>query len=295
MNKGIWYAIGAYLVWGLLPIYWKQLQQVDALQLTSHRVLWSFVLLGTVILCMRQGRAWLAALRTPRVLLTYMAAGVLIGGNWLTYIWGVNAGFLVEISLGYFINPLINVLIGVIVLHERLRPGQWVPIGLATAGVLYLTVVYGSLPWIALTLAFSFGIYGLVKKTAPLGSFQGLTLETAILFLPALGYLAFAESSGHGAFLQAGLWTDALLISTGLVTSIPLLLFAAAAQRIPLSTMGVLQYIAPTLQFLLGVFLYREPFTATQFVGYSIVWLALILFWLEGAWAYRTRATVASS
>ena len=209
--------------------------------------------------------------------------------NWLTYVWAVNAGFIVETSLGYFINPLLSVLMGVIFLREHLRPWQWVPIGLAAAGVLYLTFAYGALPWIALTLAFSFGIYGLVKKTAPLGSLYGLTLETGILFIPAVGFLVYLQTVRQGAFLNSNPVTDLLLAGAGLVTTIPLLMFASAAQRIPLSLVGVLQYIAPTLQFLIGVLIYKEPFDQSHLIGFGIVWLALIIFWGEGFLARRAR------
>ena len=212
---------------------------------------------------------------------------MLLSINWLTYVWAVNAGYIVETALGYFINPLLSVLMGVIFLREHLRPWQWLPIGLAALGVLYLTVAYGSLPWIALTLAFSFGIYGLVKKTAPLGSLYGLTLETGILFVPALVYLVYLQFAGQAAFVNSGGVTTTLLIGAGLVTTVPLLMFASAAQRIPLSMMGVLQYIAPTLQFLIGVLLYREPFSHSQLIGFGIVWLALLLFWVEGYLASR--------
>lgn len=289
MNKGIWYAIGAYTTWGLFPVYWKWLHKVPALQLLSHRILWSFGLLFMVILASKQWHLFRAAVLRRGVLRFYFAAALLIGVNWLTYIWAVNAGFIVETSLGYFINPLLSVLMGVIFLRERLRPLQWLPIGLAAVGVLYLTLAYGSLPWIALTLAFTFGFYGLVKKTAPLGSLYGLTLETGILFLPALAFLLFAETSGQGAFLHSGTTSDLLLVGAGLVTTIPLLMFASAAQRIPLSLVGILQYIAPTLQFLLGVLVYKEPFSHSQFIGFGIVWVALIIFGIEGFLTHRAQ------
>jgi chloramphenicol-sensitive protein RarD len=211
--------------------------------------------------------------------------------NWLVYVWGVNAGFIVETSLGYFINPLISVLLGVIFLRERLRAVQWVPITLAAAGVIYLTVTYGRLPGIALTLAFSFGIYGLVKKLAPLGSLYGLTLETALVFPIALIYLAIVNFTGRGAFLHEGPATDLLLIGTGIVTSIPLLMFASAARQIPLTMIGILQYIAPTIQFLIGVFLYHEPFDRSRMIGFSLVWIALIIFWVENYLANRVPVT----
>lgn len=287
MNKGLWYGIGAYGLWGLLPIYWKWLHQVPALQLIGHRIIWSFVALTIVLLMLRQWRAFRTEALKPRVLRVYVLAAVFIGINWFVYIWAVNAGYIVETSLGYFINPLLNVLMGVIILRERLRPMQWVPVGLATIGVAYLTIVYGSLPWIALTLALSFGLYGLVKKLAPLGSLHGLTLETGVLFLPILAYLIFAEVNGQGIFLHTDLVHDLLMIGAGPVTVIPLLMFASAVKRIPLSTVGILQYIAPTLQFLLGVLVYGEAFSSSQFVGFGLVWLALIIFTGENLWQYR--------
>jgi chloramphenicol-sensitive protein RarD len=197
----------------------------------------------------------------------YSIAALLIGANWLMYVWAVNAGFIVETSLGYFIKPLLSVLLGVVIFREKLRPLQWLPVGLAALGVAYLTLVYGRLPWIALSLAFSFGFYGLVKKLAPLGSLYGLTLETGILLLPALGYLLFLEVDGSAAFLRTGLTADLLMIGAGLVTTIPLLMFASAAQRIPLSMIGVMQYFAPTLQFMIGVLVYKEPCNQAQLVG----------------------------
>ena len=287
MKKGILYGIGAYSLWGLFPIYWKWLQHVPAPQLLGHRIGWSFLLLMAVILATRRGQDFRSTALTARTLRIYFAAAILIGVNWLTYVWAVNAGFIVETSLGYFINPLLSVLMGVIFLRERLRPAQWVPVGLAAAGVAYLTLVYGRPPWIALLLAFSFGIYGLVKKVAPLGSLYGLTLETGILFLPALIFLVYSDSAGAGAFLHTGLRTDLLLVGAGVVTTIPLLMFASAAQRIPLSMVGILQYIAPSLQFLLGVLYYREPFDRSHFIGFGIVWAALIIFWAESFIAHR--------
>jgi chloramphenicol-sensitive protein RarD len=290
MSPGMWYAVSAYVAWGLLPVYWKWLQQVPAPQLLSHRVLWSCVMLCGAILLLRQGAPFRAAARSPGVLRVYAVAALLIGINWLTYVWAVNAGFIVETSLGYFINPLINVLLGVVFLRERLRVWQWVPVVLALTGVLYLTLIYGSLPWIALTLACTFGLYGLVKKIAPLGSVGGLTLETGLLLVPALLYLFYTERAGQGAFLHLGTATDALLIGAGLVTTVPLLMFAAAARRIPLSLVGILQYIAPTLQFLVGVLVYKEPFTSSQFIGFGLVWTALIIFGIESVFAHRTQA-----
>lgn len=287
MNKGILNGLAAYALWGFFPIYWKLLHGVPALQVIGHRIAWSFVLLIIVILVSKQWKEFRAAALVPQTIAIYSIAAVLLSVNWLIYVWGVNAGFIVETSLGYFINPLISVLLGVIFLRERLRNLQWLPVGLAAAGVLYLTVTYGRLPWIALSLAFSFGIYGLVKKLAPLGSLYGLTLETALVFPLALLYLAFVGFTGTGSFLHEAALIDILLIGTGAVTSIPLLMFASAARQIPLTMIGVLQYIAPTIQFLIGVFIYHEPFGQSRLIGFGLVWVALIIFWVENYLASR--------
>jgi len=294
MKKGIWYAVGAYFLWGLFPVYWKWLHNVPALQLLAHRIGWSFLLLLIVIFITKLWSAFRAATLTWHVLSIYLISAILLGINWLTYVWAINAGFIVETSLGYFINPLISVVMGVIFLRERLRLWQWLPVGLAAGGVLYLTLVYGSLPWIALTLAFSFALYGLIKKVAPLDALFGLTLETGILFLPALGYLLFTEATRNGAFLQAGFTTDILLVGAGAVTTFPLLLFAAGARRIPLSMVGILQYITPTLQFLLGVLVYKEPLPVTRQIGFGAVWIALLIFGIEGYFAHRGRVMAAT-
>jgi chloramphenicol-sensitive protein RarD len=286
-RKGVLYAIGAYMMWGLFPLYWKQLETIPALQLIGHRIGWSFILLLAVILVTRQWQAFRTAAWDVKTIRIYFLAAVLISINWYTYVWAVTQGFVVETSLGYYINPLFSVLLGVTIFREHLRPVQWVPIGLATLGVLYLTFTYGALPWIALTLAFTFGLYGLVKKTAPLGSLYGLTLETGLLFVPAIVYLVICEVTGQGAFLHSGLKADWMMIGAGLVTIIPLLFFASAAQRVPMTTIGVLQYINPTMQFLLGVLLYKEPFTRDRLIGFGLVWIGLILFWAEGLFARR--------
>ena len=294
MVKGIWYAVGAYLLWGLLPVYWKQLVHVPATQLIAHRILWSFLILVAINFLTPVPKPDAPRGLSRRLLRTYAVAAMLVGINWFTYVWAVNSGFVVETSLGYFINPLVSVALGVIVLRERLRPVQWIAIGLAAAGVLYLTVAYGALPWIALVLAFSFGGYGLAKKTAPLGSVSGLTLETAILLPIAAGYLIFVEHRGTGAFLHDGWPSDVLLVGTGVVTTLPLLFFASAVRRIPLALLGVLQYIAPTLQLMFGVLVYREPFTSAQLVGFSMVWAALGLAGVESLAARRRLPALAA-
>jgi chloramphenicol-sensitive protein RarD len=287
MNKnGILYGIGAYALWGFFLIYWKLLHHIPAAQLISHRIGWSFLVLMLVIFVTKQQADFRSTINAHTVRIYFIAA-LLIGVNWLTYVWAVNANYIVETSLGYFINPLLSMLMGVIFLRERLRLAQWIPVGLAAIGVGYLTFVYGRLPWIALVLAFSFGFYGLVKKIAPLGPLYGLTLETGILFLPALAYLVFTEVNGTGAFLHDTTPVNILLVGAGVVTTIPLLMFASAAQRIPLTMLGVLQYIAPTIQFALGVFLYKEPFDQAHLIGFSIVWVALAIFWVENYIAHR--------
>lgn len=280
MNKGILNGVIAYALWGFFPVYWKLLHDVPAPQLLGHRIGWSFLLLVAVILITRQWSNFRSAVNA-RVLRIYFIAAILIGINWLLYVWAVNAGFIVETSLGYFINPLLSVLMGVLFLRERLRVAQWIPVILAAIGVAYLTIVYGRLPWIALSLAFSFGFYGLTKKLAPLGSLYGLTLETGILFLPAVIYLGITQANGTGAFLHSGVTVDLLMIGAGVVTTIPLLLFASAAKQIPLSMIGILQYLAPTIQLLIGVFVYKESFDHTRLIGFGIVWLALAVFWME--------------
>lgn len=295
MNRGFWYAVGAYVIWGVFPIYWKWLHSVPSAQLLCHRILWSFLLLLPILLLRREWGTVRTVLRAPRVLVISVAAALLLGVNWLTYVWAVDAGFIVECSLGYFINPLLNVFLGVLILKERLRAWQWIAILLAASGVLFLTISYGSLPWIALTLAFSFAFYALIKKTTPLGSVHGLTVETGILFLPALLWLFQAESAGQGAFLHQGVIIDLLLIGAGAATTVPLVMFAESAKRIPLSLVGVLQYIAPILQFLLGVLLYGEPFTPAQAVGFGIVWAALLLFSVESLLHRRTSRIPAVS
>jgi chloramphenicol-sensitive protein RarD len=285
--SGFWLGAAAYGIWGLFPLYWKLVEQVPALQIISHRIAWSFVTLAIVGAARFRREA--ASTLDRRAFAIYAIAAVLISINWFLYVYAVNTGFVLETSLGYFITPLVNVLLGVMVLRERLRPLQWVAVALAAVGVLQLTFGYGSLPVIAIGLALSFGSYGLVKKKAPLDSLAGLTLETGIVVAPAVAYLLIANASGHGAFAHSGLTTDLLLMGGGPVTVVPLLLFASAVRRITLTTVGLLQYIAPTIQFFLGVFLYGEPFAGTRLVGFVIVWTACVLFSIDGLRA-RSRA-----
>ena len=292
MNRGVLLALGSYILWGLLPLYWKALQHVPALEILAHRMTWSLVFVVLILWVKRQW-AWLKQARERRVLLTYTCSALLLGLNWFLYIWAVNAGYIVETSLGYFINPLVSVLLGVVFLRERLRAGQIVAIMLAAGGVLYLTIVLGSLPWIALVLAFTFGTYGLLRKTAALNSLHGLTLETVILFVPALGYLIYVQLQGQAAFATQSWSTTLLLAGAGVATALPLLLFAAGARLITLTTLGFLQYVAPTLQFLIGVFIYNEYVSTQRLIGFCLIWAALVLYTVESVYRARHKAIAA--
>jgi chloramphenicol-sensitive protein RarD len=270
----MWFAIACYAIWGIFPLYFRLLAPVPAIDILAHRVIWSLGFL-LILLTARQEWSWLG----PAL---YALAGVILAANWYTYIWAVNAGFVIESSLGYFINPLVSVLLGVAFMRERLRVGQWAAIATATAGVLFLTVSYGQLPWIALILAFTFGFYGLLKKHGTLRSIQGLTIEAGTLLLPALALLLFREASGYDSLVSYGWGKTLLLLSTGVVTVMPLVWFASAARLIPLSLLGILQYVAPTLQFLVGLLIFQEPFSTTRLIGFAIIWLALIIYSAEG-------------
>ena len=292
MNKqGLFYAFMAYLLWGLLPIYWKQLAHVPPVEIFSHRMVWSMLLI-VVLLTVARRWQWIGpTLRNPRLLGTFVIVGLLVATNWLVYIWAVNNNFILETSLGYFINPLVSVALGVIFLGERMRFSQWIAIGIAAVGVLYLTISYGAPPLIALTLALTFGAYGLIKKTTSLNALEGLSLETSILFVPTVGYLLYLGAIGRNSFGPHDLHTSLLLACAGAATALPLLFFAAGARRIPLYMVGVLQYIAPTLQFILGAFVYNEPFTTQRLIGFAFIWCALLLYTLEGlVWRRRIAA-----
>ena len=295
MRRGVWLGAAAYTIWGLFPLYWKQIEFVPAAQIIAHRIGWSFVTLLPVLAWStwraRRHEGQIGFFVSSASVAIYTVAALLIAVNWFTYVWAVNHDYVVETSLGYFITPLVNVLLGVAVLREGLRPWQWAAVALAAAGVIDLTVVYGTAPWISLALAASFGTYGLVKKQAPMPPLSGLTLETGVLFVPAVAFLLFVESRGTGAFGHAGSTPTLLMAGAGVVTTVPLLLFATAVRHVPLSVIGILQFIAPTIQFLLGVFVYREPFSRSQLVGFSLVWLALAVFAAEGAVA-STRPPV---
>ncbi|MBA4113390.1 MAG: EamA family transporter RarD [Verminephrobacter sp.] len=292
MNTGIVYASLAYLSWGLFPLYFRQVAAVPALEVVLHRTLWSLVFV-LALLAMRRQWAWMGeVLRQPRVLGAFALSALLLAANWLTYVWAVNNGHVVDASLGYFILPLVNVALGYVFLHERPRPGQWLAVTVAAAGVLWLTVLTGRLPWIALVLALSFGFYGLLRKVAVLGALEGLTLETVLLAPVTMAVLGVWAWQGQGALVQGDASTLGWLVLAGPVTAIPLLWFAAGARRIPLATMGILQYIAPSLQLALGVWLFHEAFDVSRLAGFVLIWAALLVYTLEGWWVRRRAVPV---
>lgn len=292
---GLMAAAGAFIIWGVLPVYWKLLQEVPAYEILCHRMSWSLVLtLGLVFLTGRRA-LFRQALKERRNLITFTTTGLLLALNWLLYIWAVNAGFIVEASLGYFINPLINVLFGMIFFQEKMRPVQWFALLLAVLGVLYLTIYYGRFPWIALVLAVSFAIYGLLHKKNSLGALDALCLETGILFLPAAAVLIGLACYGGGSFGRIDAAGSLLLVGTGVITTVPLLLFGYAAQKIPLSTLGLMQYLAPSINLVLGVFVYGEEFPQARMVGFFLIWSALAIFMAENLLRrYRNKKKVLS-
>lgn len=290
-KAGFLYGIGAYGMWGLVPLFWPLLQPASAVEILAHRMVWSLAVVALALLALRRW-GWIPGLlRQPRKLGMITVAAAVITVNWGLYIWSVNAGHVVEASLGYFINPLVTIAMGVLLLKERLRPAQWAAVGIGLAAVLVLAFGYGRPPWISLVLAFSFAVYGLVKKKVDLGGLESLAAETAIQFLPALAYLLWLGSAGTLAFGAHGAGHMALLASAGLVTALPLVCFGAAAIRVPLSTLGLLQYLAPVFQFLLGVVYFREAMPPERWAGFGLVWLALtVLTWDALRTARRTRA-----
>ncbi|MBG0820351.1 EamA family transporter RarD [Planomonospora sp. ID91781] len=277
-RRGVLYGIAAYSMWGLFPLYWPLLKPSSALEILAHRMAWSLVAV-VAILAVRRHWSWIREIaRTPRKIGLLALAALIITVNWGVYIYAVNTGHVVESALGYFINPLVSVLFGVFLLKERLRPLQWAAVGLGAAAVVVLTLDYGRLPWIAMVLAASFGTYGLVKKTAQVGAAESMAVETLVLLLPALGYLGYLTQQGTGTFGSAGAGHALLLAGAGVITAVPLICFSAAAIRVPLTTIGLLQYIAPVLQFLCGVFVAHEVMPPSRWAGFAIVWLALSVF-----------------
>ncbi|MGY4926395.1 EamA family transporter RarD [Streptomyces sp. 900105755] len=276
-RTGLVNGFAAYGMWGLVPLFWPLLKPAGSVEILAHRMVWSLVFVAVALVFVRRW-AWAGELlRQPRRLALVTVAAAVITVNWGVYIWAVNAGHVVEASLGYFINPLVTIAMGVLLLKERLRPAQWAAVGVGFAAVVVLAVGYGQPPWISLVLAFSFATYGLVKKKVNLGGIESLAAETAIQFLPALGYLLWLAGHGESSFVNDGAGHAALLASTGIVTAVPLVCFGAAAIRVPLSTLGLLQYLAPVFQFLLGILYFHEAMPAARWAGFVLVWLALAL------------------
>jgi chloramphenicol-sensitive protein RarD len=291
MNTGMLYAAGAFLSWGLFPLYFHAIKNVPASEILAHRMAWSLLFLMLVLAVRRQWKWLPQVLRQPKVVGSFLASAFLLSANWFVYIWAVNNGHVVDASLGYFINPLVNVLLGMLVLKEKLRRGQWIAIGVAATGVTWLTWQGGQVPYIALVLALSFGAYGLLRKTAALAALEGLSFETLILFPLAVAYLGWLVYNGQSVFLNAESdSTRWLLAAAGPTTAIPLLLFAAGARRIPMSVLGMLQYMSPSLQMLLGVWVFNEAFSSTKLVGFLFIWSALAIYMLEG-WLTNRKAS----
>jgi chloramphenicol-sensitive protein RarD len=280
-RPGLAFGLGAYALWGLFPLYFPLLEPAGGLEIVAHRVVWSLLFIALLLTVLRAWARVRAVLADRRALLILVGAAVLISGNWLIFVYGVNSGQVVETSLGYFINPLVSVLLGVVVLSERLRPAQWVAVGIAAVAVTVLTLDYGRPPWIALGLAATFGLYGLLKKLVRVEAAPGLFMETALVVVPALVVLGVLHAQGEGTAGNHGTGHLILLIGSGVATAVPLLLFAAATSRIPLSTVGLLQYLTPSMQLAIGVFVYGEPMPALRLVGFAVVWLALAVFTLD--------------
>ncbi|MEP6880359.1 MAG: EamA family transporter RarD [Dokdonella sp.] len=300
-RRGLMAAVGAFVLWGLMPLYWHLLKAVPSMQIIAHRIVWS-TLLVVGWLTWRYGREWLReTLQQPRAIWMLALSGMFIAFNWGLYIWAVNAGHVVETSLGYFINPLLNVVLGVALLGERLNRVQWGSVAIAAAGVLWLTLNYGSFPWIAIALACSFGMYGLIRKIVAVPPVRGLGVESLYLFLPALGFMVWGEMHGEGGFIASqatggwGMLAGGLLIIGGALTAIPLIAYADAVRRIPFSMVGLIQYIAPTLQLLCGVLVFGEPFGSERMIGFALIWLALAIFATEGLMRSRRRPAVIPS
>lgn len=283
-RRGVVFGVTAYGLWGLFPLYWSLLASAGALETLAHRMIWSLAVVGVIVVWTRRGASLLAVLRDRRQFGLLACAAVLISLNWGGYIWGVTHGHVVETALGYFTGPLVSVLLGVLLLGERLRPAQWTAVGLGVLAIVVLVVGYGQVPWLALLLAFSFSTYGLVKKVAGVGAVESMAVETGVTFVPAVGYLVFL--GGGGTFLSLGVGHTLLLVGGGVVTTVPLLAFAAAAVRIPLSTIGLLQYMTPSLQFVFGVVVFHEQMTLERWVGFGIVWVALVVLTVDGARRY---------
>ncbi|CAA9304058.1 MAG: Uncharacterized inner membrane protein RarD [uncultured Friedmanniella sp.] len=287
-RRGVLYGLGAYGLWGAVPLFWPLVARAGSLELLAHRVVWSLVISALLALVLLP-RGWFQRLASRRTLLMLGLAAAVVSVNWGLYIWAVNHGHVLETSLGYYINPILSILVGVVVLGERMAALQWVSVGLAALAVVVLTVEYGRLPWISLVLAASFATYGVMKKQVNGGAVETLTVESALLAPVALGYLVLLQVQGGSTFGALGWGHSLLLVATGVVTVVPLLFFAASATRLPLSTLGLLQYLAPTLQFLLGVWYFGEQMSTGRWIGFGLVWLALML--MSGHGLHRANAS----
>ena len=288
--SGLVYAALAYVIWGLFPIYFHALARVDAFEIVMHRSLWSFVFVWAALVALRRLEWVPGVVRRPRLIAQFMLSALFLSANWLLYVWSVNHGHVVEASLGYFVTPLVNVLLGTWVLKERPRRLQWLAVGVAACGVLWLTATLGRPPWIALGLAASFGTYGLLRKTAPLGALEGLAVETAVMAPVALVALAVISAPRGGLFAGMDGATAGWLLFAGPLTAIPLLLFAAGARRVTMATLGTLQYLSPSIQFLLGVTFFGEPLQGTRLAGFVVIWSALMIYSADGfLWMRRQR------
>ena len=282
LNTGAVAATSSFVMWGLLPIYWKLLGSVPAYEILCHRMAWSLVVTACLLAIMGKLGGFLVLVKQKKQFLFFLVTAMILSVNWLIYIWAVNSGHIIEASLGYFINPLVSVCFGVIFLKEKIRPQQWFAVFLAFVGVSYLTWLYGEFPWIAVSLASTFACYGLLHKITTVPALEGLCLEASMLFLPAFGVILIWEWSGTGAFLAGSPGQTALLVGTGVVTTAPLLCFCYAAQKIPLYLIGLLQYLAPTINLFVGIFLYSEPFPRERMIGFIIIWCALALLIWDG-------------
>ncbi len=285
-------AVGAFLIWGLSPIYFKALRSVPPFEILMHRMVWSFLFLLPLVLLTRRRKEFKAALTSRRTILILLSTTLLVAGNWFVFIWAINNDLILQTSLGYYINPLFNVVLGLLFLKERLRPAQITAVSLAAIGVIYMTIDIGHPPWIALFLALTFGFYGLIRKVAEVNALVGLTVETLLLSCPAVFYLLYVHVQGGGAFLKGDFRIDLLLLAAALVTALPLLLFTIGARRIHFSTIGILQYIAPSCTFLLAVFAYGEPFRTVQLWTFVLIWSALLIYTLDSVAYYRRHRSI---
>lgn len=286
VSKGVLLALGAYVFWGLHPIYWKLLQNVPAVEIVSHRVVWSLIFFILIISLKKDGKQLTEKIKECNGKFVMLVPALLIGTNWAMFVWAVNAGFMIETSLGYFICPLLSIFLGVVFLNEHLRRLQWLAVLIASAGILAMTLVYGQFPWISLYVAGTWGAYGLLRKRSPFNAIEGLTLDTAVLSIPAIVHLAYLSITGNGSFFS-DTSTGLLLIGGGITSGLPLLAFVAGARTVSLSLIGILQYVYPTLVFLVGVLLYDEILSEVKMIGLTFIWIALVIFTIEGMFLSR--------